>query len=342
MGYRCLGTGNTGMVLATEFSEDALLFSTARQDTINFVGYDVFSFSSEGASKRFKIGQKIWEDNEEKLREVLSNIKNEKIILFSSLGGGSGSSSLCSISKILLENNNRIFIIGILPYKSEVNPPLSNSIQAINSLIPIINKVSIILFDNEKLKKQFDSDWTKINHHIVKVTDYIVNLLKKYSIDKYSPLTLDQSELESVIFGGGFVDFSDTFLEEGNPKFEYGTLDKTTKNCLVAMFVDKNKKDDEMDLYHKIFTEVTDRVSRKCKNARFIPGILRGSLNKTNSENNINDRAYVSIVSGLNVEKYIKKLSKIRDSAVEKALAYSEQEKVNKILDSKDTRILDI
>jgi hypothetical protein len=199
-----------------------------------------------------------------------------------------------------------------------------------------------LLFDNEKLKKQFENNWAVINHHIVKTVDYITSMLDSYTVDKYSPLTLDQSELDSVVFGGGFIDFSDDFLEERNPRFEYGVLDKSTKNCLIAMFVDKKKTDDEMAEYHGIFTDTVETISRRCPNARLIPGIVRGSLNKTNSEQGINDRAYITIIGGLSIEKYIKKLEKIRDVALEKAAIYNEQEKFEKILDTKETRLLDL
>jgi hypothetical protein len=340
---KVIGAGNTGMVLATEFNDDPILFSTAHQDTVNFKGFDVFSFSNDGASKRFKTGLKIWERNETRLRDILQNIKDDKVIIFSSLGGGSGSSSLYLISKILKDNNNKVLIAGVIPYKKEQNPPLSNFILSINNLMPLIYDISIILFDNEKLRKQFENNWDQINHHIVKVVDYLLNMVKSYSVDKYSPLTLDQSELESVIFGGGFVDFSDMFLEEKYPKFEYGSLDKNTKNCLISMFVDKRKEDEDMNKYHKIFTGVMDKISRRCPNARIIPGILRGSLNKTNaSKEDIRDRAYITIASGLSIDKYMSKISKIRDLAVEKAMAYSENEKTERIIDSKASKILDI
>ena len=343
MSLVCIGCGNTGMLLATRFDEDPILFSTAHQDTVNFKNSgEIYSFSKEGASKRFKSGIKIWEQNSKKLERVLEEIRDDYVVIFSSLGGGSGSSSLSIISKILLENNNKVLIVGILPYKKEVNPPLSNAVLSINGLMPLISKVSIILFDNDKLRKQFDSDWGKINHHIVRVTDYIVFLLDKYTVDKYSPLTLDQSELDSVIFGGGFLDFSETFLEESLPKFEYGSLDKGTKNCLVAMFVDKKIPDEELGKYHNIFTEVSGRIATRASNSRMIPGILRGSMNKTNSKQGIKDRAYITIASGLSIDKYIKKISRLRDVAVKKASAYMEEYKGEKILDSKESKILDI
>lgn len=338
-----IGCGNTGMLLATMFDKKPMLFSTAKEDSINFNSkYNVQVFSKEGASKRFKVGAEIWSNNIDKVKEILKPIKNEKVIIFSSLGGGSGSSSLFTFSSVLLENNNRIIIVAVMPYKKEVNPPLANSIQALNSLLPIISEISVMIFNNEKLKKIYDDDWEKINLYIIKRVDYIVNLLNKYNEDLFSPLTLDQSELESVIFGGGFLDFSDSFLEEGSPKFEYGTLDKTTKNCLIAMYVDNSIPNSRLDKYHTVFTEVVNKISGKVSNARLIPGILRAKIDHSNSIEDIKDRAYITIASGLNIDKYLSKISKLRDTALEKAKNFSKGYKAKIFINERKEEILNI
>jgi len=341
---RTIGVGNTGMILATMFAQKPLLFSTAKEDSTNFNNkFDVRVYSKDGASKRFKVGEEIWTENIDKVAKDLAEIKNEKVIIFSSLGGGSGSSSLNPFSQILLHNGNEILIFAVLPYKKEINPPLSNAVQAINSLMPIIAEVSVMLFDNEKLLNMYDNDWTKVNAHIIKRADYIVNLLRKYNDNDYSPLTLDQSELDSVIFGGGFLDFSDTFLEEGMPKFEYGSMSKDTKNCLIAMYVDSSVSSKKLDLYHKDFTEVLKKTSGRIPRARLIPGILRAKVNRSNSENpKVTDRAYITIASGLGIEKYLEKISKIRDVAIEKAKGYSKEYKGKTIVKEHAGEILDI
>jgi len=339
-----IGTGNTGMILASAFTKKPILFSTAHQDTINFSSFDVNTFSEDGAGKRFRTGAKIWENNFERIEEILDNVRNEKVVIFSSFGGGSGSSSLNPISRILINNNNKVLIVGIMPYKKEINPPLANSVQALNSLMPLISKVSVFIFDNEKLRKEQENNWENIDGYIIKKTDYLINLLKKYSSDDYSPLTIDQSELDSVIFGGGFVDLSDTFLEEGLPKFEYGKLDKTTKNCLISMYVDYNiKGKSRINKYQDIFTPVMDRISSRVSNARFIPGILRAKVVFSNSENKkIKDRAYITIVSGLNINHYLKKIERVRDLAMKKAMIFAENYSGSKFIDKKENKILDI
>lgn len=342
---KVIGVGNTGAKLALMLDEDATVFSTAEQDTNNYLrrNHNVYVVSEEGASKRFKFGMEIWRKNEHKLRGALQHFEKEQVIIFSSLGGGSGSSSLYPISNILVDQGCKVLIVGVLPFKKEVNPPLANSVQAINSLMPIIDSVSVILFDNDRLLKDFEGDWREINKHIIRVIDYIINLLRKYNSDDYSPVTIDQSELDSVIFGGGFLDFSDTFIEEKNPKFEYGKLDRDTKNCMIAMFVDnKIQNNDALDDYQNILSQQIIKFGRRVPNARMIPGILRGQVKETNSEEGVTDRCYFIIASGLSIDKYLKKFEKIRDAAIEKAEAFSQKTKTGKILGSKDSRTLDI
>ena len=339
-----IGVGNTGATLAYMADEDAILFSTAVQDTGNFPNAkNIFTVSEDGASKRFKQGETIWASNEEKLREILHSVKEKNVVIFSSLGGGSGSSSLQFMSKILLEYKCKVLIVGILPFKKEINPPLANSVQAINSLMPFVQKVSIMIFDNSDLVKRFENNWMQINTYIVTKVDQLINMLSKYSVNEYSPVTLDQSELNSVVFGGGFIDLSTSFIEEEMPKFDYGSLDKKTKNCMVAMFVDRSAKRERVQEYHTILTGVIDKLSSKIPNARMIPGILRGDVSYSNSSReSVNDRCYIVIASGLSIEKYMKKIEKLRDEAIKKAEAYAEVEKSDKLIAGKETRILDI
>lgn len=338
-----IGCGNTGMRLASMFSDVPILISTAHQDSANFEKFKVNTFTEDGAGKRFGTGLSIWSDNEQKLRDLFEEISNEKVVVFSSLGGGSGSSSLSFISKILLEKNNKILIVGVLPYKKEVNPPLSNAVQSVSSLMPIISDVSILLFDNNKLLKKFENDWRSINNLIVKRVSYLINLLSEYSVDKYSPLTIDTSELESVVFGGGFIDVSDDFLEEINPRFTYGKIDENTKNLLIALFCDLNVDDKKIDGYHKTLTTISNKFAGRAKNCRLITGILRGKIESSRSQDtNIVDRAYITIASGLSVNNYLKQIEKMRDDAMERATNFSTKTKVGSIVSKKDVSVLDI
>jgi hypothetical protein len=339
-----IGLGNTGCKLATMFDENAVLLSTAKEDTNNFTGKNIITFSENGATKRFSNGLRIWNENHDKLEKTLADIRDDKVIMFAALGGGSGSSSLRPVSEILLEQGNKVLIVGALPYKKEINPPLSNSVQAINNLMPIISHVSVVIFDNHKLLRDYENDWNRVNSYIVKRVDYMINLLDKYNTKGYSPLTLDQSELDSVVFGGGFIDVSEDFLEERMPRFTYGRLDKTTKNCLTVMFVDsKITTEKKLHEYMNTLTGVLQRVAGRAPNSRMIPGILRAAINYTNAESEkAKDRAYLCIASGINIEKYISSIEKLKDVAVSKAEIFSEEYKGKNVLKKRDKNILDI
>lgn len=340
-----MGSGNTGGTLAYMADENALIFSTATQDTNNFPdAKNVFVMAEEGASKRFKQGEKIWMDNEKRLRDIIKNIKNEKVVIFSSLGGGSGSSSLQFLLKYLTENSNKILVVGVLPFKKEINPPLANAVQSVNSIMPYINKASVMMFDNNDLIKQYENDWVRINNHIVNKVDHLVNLINKYSLDGYSPLTLDQSELESVVFGGGFVDLSMTFIENVMPKFEYGSLDKKTKNCMIAMFVDESSDVNDVNKHHNMLTGIINKLSSRIPNSRMIPGIVRCKLKDVDPRriSSVGDRCFITVASGLSVEKYMSRVEKMRDDAIRRAEAYSESDKFEKFFDNREAKKLDI
>lgn len=338
-----IGAGNCGMKLASMFSEEPILISTAHQDSTNFDKFKVNTFTEDGAGKRFGTGNSIWAKNEPRLKGLLEDVVNQKVLIFSSLGGGSGSSSLSFLSKILLEQNNKVLIVGILPYKKEINPPLANAVQSVNALMPIISDVSVLLFDNDKLLKRFDNDWRSVNSHIVKRVSYLVNLLDEYSVDKYSPLTIDKSELESVVFGGGFIDVADDFLEEVNPKFTYGRIDVDTKNLLIALFCDLTLDDKKVDGYHRKLTEISNKFAGRAKNCRLVTGILRGKIEWSRSQDEaIKDRAYITIASGLSADNYLKQIEKMRDNAMERATNFATKTKVGNIVSKKDVNVLDI
>jgi len=170
----------------------------------------------------------------------------------------------------------------------------------------------------------------------------LINLLTKYSIEEYTSQSLDQSELDSVIYEAGFVDASDEFIEESPIQLEFGKIDSYTKNVLLAMYVDVSiKKREDVDIFQKILTDQISAISNKAKNARIVPGMLRAAVKKSGSSK-YSDRAWFTIVSGLNPEKYLKHVEKMRDKAIAKATAYAEKIKTDKLANSKETKILDI
>jgi len=335
---KTIGIGNTGSKLASLFDKEALLFSTATQDTENFKEFNVVEMGDEGCGKKFGTGLKLWKKKATELKDILKDIENENVVLFSSLGGGSGSSSLVSISNILKRQNNNILIAGVVPYKAEQLPAIANSVQSISSLMSIIDDVSVILFDNEELMKQYENNWNNINSHIVRKVGYLTGLLVDYTEEGYSPVTIDSSEYESVVFGGGFIDISNEFVEDTVPKFSFGKLDSETRNLLVGMVVDSSLERGVVDEYHSILTNAVTTVAKKAKNARLVPGILRGRISKSTGRN----RAYITIASGLSLDGYLKQLSKMRDDAISRASKFSQKREKKEIVTKKEFNLLDI
>jgi len=335
-----IGVGNCGCLLAFLMDKESYLFSTAIQDTSNFPeARNIFVMSEDGASKRFKQGQSLWEENKERVKGILNTLKGENVVVFSSGGGGSGSSSLSYMASILTELDCKVLIVLILPFKNENNPPLANSVQAVNSLIPYLNKISVMLFDNNTLIKKYSNNWVNINNHIISKVDMIVNLIDKYSVKSYSPITLDKSELESVVYAGGFLDCSINYtLEENSNPFEYGIVDSKTKNYLVALIVNEEVKREVVNSYHTEFTAIIEKDSRKVANSRIIPGIIRGNKNIFNYD----EKVYIVIASGLSTDFYLKKIDKMRTEAVKKATIYAESNKTEKLISGRDTKVLDI
>ena len=337
-----IGIGEVGMKLANEFDDKAYLFSTAEQDSFLFKKKKIYQFETIGGSKRFSTGRRIWENKFDELKDVLKNVNNERVHIFSSTSGGSGSSSLEIITRLLLDNNNKVFIFATLPFDEEGLPALPNSVQCLQSLIPLLPRISVMLFDNQIMMKLFESDWVRINSYIVKRSDFVVNLLAKYSLDEYTSQSLDQSEIDSVVYEAGFVDASDSFIEEEEPVFEFGKLDNKTKNLLIAMYVDVGIKSKEgVDKYQTILTNQIQHMSKKVKNARIVSGMLRASVKKSGSSK-YSDRAWFLVASGLNPDKYLKHLERMRDKALKKAQAYAEKNKADDLASKKETKMLDI
>lgn len=339
MNVQIIGVGNTGSLIATMLDKEALLFSTATQDTANYKEYNVKVIADEGCGKRFATGYKLWEEKDEVLRQHLKDVVGKKVVITTSLGGGSGSSSITYLVKILKEQKNEVLIVGIVPYKKEQLPPLANAVQSINAMLDLsLDEISVMLFDNEALLKLHKNNWEEVNNSIVRKVSYLLGLLDQYSVSGFSPMTIDQSEFESVVFGGGFIDLSNAFLEDETPKFGFGKLDSETKNVLLAMVADVNLDRKEINKLHTTLTEVTNKIGGKAKNARLVPGILRGQISPKVRRN----RAYVTIASGLGIDGYLKYIEKMRDEAITKATKYAERKKTSSVTSRKQNNMLDI
>lgn len=338
--YTTIGAGNTGMKIATLFDKKALLLSTAEQDTSNYKDFKVSVFATTGAGKRFSQGNSMWQENTDKLERFVADIPTKNVVLIAGLGGGSGSSSLHHLVDFLLSRDKKVLVVGILPFKQESIPPLANAVQSVNSLMPYVNKASVMLVDNTVLLERHNNDWSLINEDIVRRINTTVNLLSLNLQDKYSPVTLDESELESVVFGGGFIDISSARNERGAPVFDYGAIDKTTKNVLFAFAIDEKVDDKKVDAYQSEYTNILKDTVSKAKNARMIPGIIRAKLKSATLTTNLT--SFIFIASGMNIDKHLKKIMRLRDAAMKKTSVFNEKYEGADILTEEDSSTLDV
>jgi hypothetical protein len=349
-----LGVGQCGMKLANKFfhtykgSEGLINLSTSIEDSVGIPTTGLVQVSKSGSGKKFSRGLSIWKENNDELEKQLRKVKNSDVIYFSSAGGGSGSSSIKYVSDVLLKNNNRVFLVLVLPFDHENLPYKPNALQSLSKLQDegYTSKISVLIFDNDKLGKQYyDTEYSEdgkeikrpnlesINNHIISITDIVIDMVEKYHIkDKYSPFSIDALEHESVIFSNGIlgVDFKKYDNGPTNVKFDYGKL-KDCKNVIIARAVNLHTSDYHIDQSTTMFIDIVKKISRKSKNARIISGIIR--------TNQIDDGTYIIIGNNLDISKYIERTKNKIGTSIE---GYKHTDEKVKVLDEKEHETYDI
>jgi len=352
-----LGAGQCGMKLAHDYyikfsdkSNELVALSTSSEDSVSIPRMSVVQVATEGSGKKFTTGNSIWRENINKLLREFGDVEDTDIIYFTSTGGGSGSSSVRHVADILLEpsKGNRIFLVMILPFKYETLPFKPNTLRSISVLQDgkYTERISILLFDNDRLSKQYfdvekiDYDITvnttnleKINEHIVDSTSLVLDLINIYhDPSKFSPFTIDEVEHESVIFSNGFIGI-DSKVFNGKSvsiKFDYGKI-SSAKNVIIAKSVKLGESDYILRNNAGNFLEKVKRISRRAKNARIMYGIVR--------TDKIDDGTYIIIANNLDVNKYITKVKEKVGVNVEGFLAREDRERV---LTTKEKNLFDI
>lgn len=352
-----LGAGQCGMKLAHDYyikfsdkSNELVALSTSSEDSINIPRMSILQVATEGSGKRFTTGNNIWQKNANKLLREFGDVEDTDVIYFTSTGGGSGSSSVRHVANILLEPNkgNRIFLIMVLPFRYETLPFKPNTLRSISTLQDggYTERMSILLFDNDRLSKQYfdvekidydtiinTTNLEKINDHIVNSTSLILDLINVYhNPSKFSPFTIDEVEHESVIFSNGFIGI-DSKIFDGKSisvKFDYGKI-SSAKNVIIAKSVRLGESDYTLKNNAGSFLEKVKRISRRAKNARIMYGIVR--------TDKIDNGTYIIIANNLDVDKYITKVKEKVEVNVEGFLAKESREKV---LSTKEKNLFDI
>lgn len=352
-----LGAGQCGMKLAHDYytkfadrSSEFIALSTSSEDSVGIPKSSLVQIATEGSGKKFTTGSEIWQESRGKLLREFNDVEDTDIIYFTSAGGGSGSSSVRHISDIVLqpEKGNRIFLVMVLPFGYETLPFKPNTLRSISSLQDsgYADRMSILMFDNDKLSKQYfdvekiDIETTvnttnleAINEHIVESTSLVLDLINVYhDPTKFSPFTIDEIEHESVIFSNGFIGVDSKVMNGASIsiKFDYGSI-ASAKNVIIAKSVGIGETDYIIRQSAGSFLEKVKKISRRAKNARIMYGIVR--------TDKIDNGTYIIIANNLDVSKYITKVKNKVGANVEGFLAKESKEKV---LTTREKNLFDI
>lgn len=349
-----IGAGQCGMKLAhkfyTQYTEkskaDLVAFSTSSEDSIGIPNQHLVQVSKEGSGKKYTRGSDIWRDHADSIERALRSYKETEVVYFMSAGGGSGSSSVPYILDELIQRRNKIILVMILPFGYETLPFKPNALQALNTLQSqnYLDKVSVLLFDNDKLSKLYTdvedmgdekvrnyANIDKINCHITRTTSLMLDMIRKYhDPTKASPFTIDELEHESVIFSHGYIGVD---ICKDNPalvKFDYGKI-SDAKNIIVAKAMSTRITDYLVDQNVGNFLDVVKRISRKAKNARIMYGIIR--------TDKIENGTYIVIGNNLDISKYTTKIKAKVGENIEK---FRQRDIRNSVLDDDETRMFDV
>ena len=335
-----IGVGQAGSRLADLYSNKSditLTFNTDRRDVGGTkLGNDRL-ITNGGAGQNYAKGLKIWAENREKLERYLEPVENQDVVYFVSAGGGSGSSSIVTFLNILMRQHNRILLVILSPFLKESIPATSNATRVLSRVAEFSNNMSVLLMSSDDISKDIKSkSFSKINDEIVNRVRMITDIATFHDEKYFTPFAIDDGDHKSVAYSGGFINISTTNLEEKEggimPKFSYGNIRESSNILITKSIYTKISQNDAMEEGDKLL-EVSMKVSSSAKGARTIHGAIRTS-DKTFPK-------YVTIASGLNIDKLFKKL---KGKATDSAIKHTEKIKTKeaKKLERSEDRILNI
>lgn len=335
-----IGVGQSGSRLADLYSNKSditLTFNTDRRDVGGIkLGNDRL-ITNGGAGQNYAKGLKIWAENREKLERYLEPVENQNVVYFVSAGGGSGSSSVVTFLNILMRQSNKILLVILSPFLKESIPATSNATRVLSRVAEFSNNMSVLLMSNDEIAKSIDSkSFTAINNEIIDRVRMITDIATFHDEKYFTPFAIDDGDHKSVAYSGGFINISLTDLEEkegGNlPKFSYGNIRESSNVLITKSIYTKLSQSDAMIEGDKL-VEVSMKLSSAAKGARVIHGTIRN--------NNKKFPKYVTIASGLNIDKVFNKL---KNKATDSAIKYTDKIKTkeSKKLERSEDRILNI
>lgn len=336
-----IGVGQTGSRLAQMYaskSDVLLTFNTDPRDTSGTKIVNDHQITTGGAGQNYSKGLKIWASHRDELEEYLDPVENQRVVYFAAAGGGSGSSSIITFLNILMNKNNKILLVPVLPFIKESIPATSNATRVLNRVAEFSNNLSVYPISNDEIAKTLEnSSYTNVNKEIVRRVNLITEIPYMHNTDYMTPFATDEGDHESVAYSGGFINISHDNLdpdEEGrikNPRFSYGKIQEAN-NVLVTKHVPTNYSDDKTYLEGDKLMNVAMKVGGSAKSARVLYGIIR---------TNIQHPVYTTIATGLSIDKIF---TKMKDKATDRAISHNEKkkEKAGKILDRSEDKLLDL
>ena len=179
----------------------------------------------------------------------LKKVNARTVILFNSLGGGTGSMLNHWIAENILipmrnENNLRIFMVPVFGFKHEGNPILSNSIAMLGMYYNLTSDVAVFPVQNDVVyEKGVDNTYDVTNEKIV---DHVFSILDyEYFLGEHKEGgigTLDKNEHRRITGPcSGFMSFIETplnkFKSDKNPLNDFKV---NTASAMIVMFRTKD------------------------------------------------------------------------------------------------------
>jgi hypothetical protein len=250
-----IGCGQAGARSSVTFAEsfgisNTLLFNTTKDDSykeLNILKNENGDEFGSGRNPMYTL-ENVIPINEDFIKQkVVKSVAGcNSVILFTSLGGGSGSAISYHIIKNILipmketNENLKIYLVGILGFKHEGNPVCSNGIAMLNMFYSLTKDISIFPVQNdisyeEGTENTFDTTNKKIVDTIFNVLDYEY-FLGKHKSDGIG--TLDLREFQRVTGpSNGFLSYISSSLDEFNIKENpLNNFPIKTATSMIVMF----------------------------------------------------------------------------------------------------------
>lgn len=336
-----IGVGGFGGKIAQLISQKIknsipLIFSTSIEDTKNYgtnTPNEIAQIIKTGNGKNYLIGEKLWKDPTVvgKLQTFFNPIQeDDKVIIFGSTAGGSGSSSFVTLVNLIKAKD--IAIVTTLPHEEAVNFEV-NTYFCLNNLIALEKKASILIFSNAELFQKHQNNVLAVNEEIVSNT--ITTFLLK-EIDNKGLKTvwsIDQRDYDEIVFKKGFVNLANTDkLSQKVFTFPvYGNL-KLVKRFAIIYNVKEQVNEKELAIYAQEFQdEATKFLKHFGKTTIIHYGIVRS--------NQLQDKSYYIVGNGFSISPYLMKLKSKVATEVEKLKNIKEDVVV---LEKEEKKTLDI